>query len=875
MSDLTPMMKQYLEIKKKHPDAILFFRLGDFYEMFGEDAKIASKILQIALTARSAGENRKIKMPMCGVPYHAANSYILKLINNGYKVAICEQIEDPKLAKGIVKREIVKIITPGTLIDESGLEKKSNNYLLSCVIDGEIAGISFVDVSTGEFFVQEVIFKNNFDILIDEIERIYPKEILLPESYSEEKNINKNLIARLKGGISNLYINFYSDYNFEIDIAYKKLTDHFNVMNLEAFEIEGKNTIISTVGAIFAYLYETQKTVLFHINKIKKFSSKEFLYIDAVGLKNLEILEPAVKGANPGSLYDVLDFTQTAMGGRKLKKWLSMPLLDIEKIKKRQDIIQLFIDFPDIKDNIRELLEGIADIERISGKLGSSNVNARDLIALKRSLELTEKLQEVIDKSDSKILKENFYLENENLKKIFNLINISIVEEPPITIKEGGIIKQEYDENLRKIKEISENGKKWIATLQERERERTKISSLKVGYTSVFGYYIEVSKANLKNVPSDYIRKQTLVNAERFITPELKEYESSILNAQEKIKNMEYEIFCKIRDEIVKNINDIQELAEKISDLDCLVSLAIAAINNNYVKPEITDCFDIVIKDGRHPVVEKTLGYNEFIANDTHIDNSENMVLIITGPNMAGKSTYMRQVALIVIMAQIGSFVPASYAKIGTVDRIFTRVGASDFLARGLSTFMVEMVETANILNNATQKSLILLDEVGRGTSTFDGISIAWAITEYIHNYVNAKTLFATHYFELTEISDYLPKVKNYNIQVKETGDKIIFLRKIIPGSTDRSYGIHVAKLAGLPEMVIERAREILKNLETANYTKDGKSKIATGNNSSQQMDLFSLMNNEIIDEIDKIDIENITPLQALNKLKELKEKLK
>jgi len=875
MSDLTPMMKQYLEIKKKYPDAILFFRLGDFYEMFGEDAKIASKILQIALTARSAGENRKIKMPMCGVPYHAANSYILKLINNGYKVAICEQVEDPKLAKGIVKREIIKIITPGTLIDESGLEKKSNNYLLSCVIDGGIAGISFVDVSTGEFLVQEVIFKNNFDTLIDEIERIYPKEILLPESYSEDKNLNKNLIARLKGGINNLFINFYSDYNFEMDVAYKKLTDHFNVMNLQAFEIEGKNALISASGAIFAYLYETQKTVLFHINKIKKFSSKEFLYIDAVGLKNLEILEPSVKGTNPGSLYDVLDFTQTAMGGRKLKKWLSMPLLDIQKIKKRQDIIQFFIDFQDIKENIKELLEGIADLERIAGKLGSSNVNARDLIALKRSLELIEKLQEVINKSDSKILKENFNLSNEELKKIHNLINNSIVDEPPITIKEGGIIKPEYDENLKKIKEISENGKKWIATLQERERERTKISSLKVGYTSVFGYYIEVSKANLKNVPSDYIRKQTLVNAERFITPELKEYESSILNAQEKIKNMEYEIFCKIRDEIVKNINAIQELAEKISDLDCLISLSIAATNNNYVKPEITDSFDIVIKDGRHPVVEKTLGYNEFIANDTQIDNSENMVLIITGPNMAGKSTYMRQVALIVIMAQIGSFVPASYAKIGMVDRIFTRVGASDFLARGLSTFMVEMVETANILNNATEKSLILLDEVGRGTSTFDGVSIAWAITEYIHNYVNAKTLFATHYFELTEISDYLPKVKNYNIQVKEVGDKIIFLRKIVPGSTDRSYGIHVAKLAGLPEMVIERAREILKNLEAANYTKDGKSKIAAGNNSSQQMDLFSLLNNEIIDEIDKIDIENITPLQALNKLKELKEKLK
>ncbi len=871
MSDLTPMMKQYSEIKKKHPDAILFFRLGDFYEMFGEDAKIASKILQIALTARSAGENRKIKMPMCGVPYHAANSYILKLINNGYKVAICEQVEDPKLAKGIVKREIVRIVTPGTLLDETGLEKKQNNYLLSLFPDNGIAGIAFVDISTGEFYVKETNYKNDIDILIDEIEKIKPSEILLPEVLKNDNKFNNSFVKRLK----DIYINFYEDIKFEYDFVYEKIKEHFNISSLDCFNLEGKFHIISAVGSILNYLYETQKTVLYHINRIVTYSDNDILQMDSVSLKNLEILEPIVKGIFPGSLYDVLDYTSTAMGGRKLKKWLQMPLLNVNKIKERQEIIQFFIDFPDVNESIKNVLNEISDIERIAGKLGSENINARDLISLKKSIDLAIRLQDIINKSENKFLEAKFKFIDDELIKIRDIIEKAIVDEPPISIKDGGIIKPEYNEELKKLKDITENGKKWIATLQERERARTKISSLKVGYTSVFGYYIEVSKANLKNVPDDYIRKQTLVNAERFITPELKDYENTILNSETKIKNLEYDIFCNVRNHIIKYVGNLQVLSEKIAELDCLVSLSIAAINNNYIKPEIETSSEIIIKEGRHPVVEKALGYNEFIANDVLLDSNENRIMIITGPNMAGKSTYMRQVALIVIMAQVGSFVPAKKAKIGVVDKIFTRVGASDFLSRGQSTFMVEMIETANILHNATDKSLILLDEVGRGTSTFDGISIAWAVTEYIHDNLKSKTLFATHYYELTEIADYLSGVQNYNIQVKEIGDKIIFLRKIVKGATDRSYGIHVAQLAGLPEIIIENAKKILKNLEKANYNQNGKSKLVLNNDKNNiQPDLFSYLNSELISEIKDIDIDKMTPLDALKKLKELKDKI-
>jgi len=875
MSDLTPMMKQYLEIKKKYPDTILFFRLGDFYEMFNEDAKIASKVLQIALTSRTAGEGRQIKMPMCGVPFHAANSYIIKLINAGYKVAICEQMEDPKTAKGLVKREIIKIITPGTIIEEDNLNKKLNNYLLSFFISEKNAGIAYLDISTGEFFTREINITDNFDKLVDVIININPAEILLPESYKENKIYLKNIIERLKLEIEKIFINYYNDWNFQYEIAYEKIKEHFKILSTESFGINEKSLSLIPAGALISYLYETQKTVLYHINKITNYVSDKFMILDSVTLKNLEILDTEQKGTAL-TLINILDYTKTGMGSRELKKWLKQPLLNIEEIKKRQEIIKFFINFPDLKDSLTDLLSEMADIERITGKLGSLNINGRDLIALKNSIKLLSQIDEIIKDTNNDNLVKNYILSNEKLNEVFDIIDKAIEEEPPITIKEGGLIKSSYNEELKRLKDISKNSKEWLSSLQENERKRTGINSLKVGYTSVFGYYIEVSKANLANVPDNYVRKQTLVNGERFITPELKEYETTILNAEEKIKNLEYEIFLSIRTKLIDYIIYLQNVSNKIAELDCLLSLSEAAIKNNYICPEITEEGVILIKDGRHPVVEKSLGYNEFVPNDTELDTKENIIMMITGPNMAGKSTYMRQVGIIVIMAQIGSFVPASSAKISIVDRVFTRVGASDYLARGQSTFMVEMIETANILNNATKDSLIILDEVGRGTSTFDGISIAWAITEYIHNRIKAKTLFATHYYELTEIADILPFVQNYNIQVKEWGDKIIFLRKIIKGAADKSYGIHVAQLAGLPQEIIDKSFLILKSLEEANYNKNGKTKIGSITSEKQnneQLDLFGIENEKIKNEIKDMDINKLTPFEALAKLKELKDK--
>lgn len=875
MSDLTPMMKQYLEMKKKYPDTILFFRLGDFYEMFNEDAKIASQILQIALTSRTAGEGRQIKMPMCGVPFHAANSYISKLINAGHKVAICEQMEDPQTAKGLVRREIIRIISPGTVIDENNLNKKTNNYLLSFYIDEKFIGISYVDISTGEFVAREINKTDNFDKLIDIIISINPAEILLPESYKENKIYSKNIIERLKLEIEKLFINYYSDWNFQHDVAYEKIKKHFNILSSETFGIPEKSVTLITSGTLLIYLYETQKTVLYHINKITNYVSDKYMILDSVTLKNLEILDSEQKGSLL-SLAGVIDYTSTSMGSRELRKWLKQPLLDIKSIKARQEIIQYFINFSDTRTNLMDLLKDMADVERITGKLGSSNINGRDLISLKNSISLFSKIDKIIDDTTDELLVKNYKLSNQKLNDIYKIIDDSIENEPPISIKEGGLIKPSYNEELKKFKDISKNSKQWLSSLQENERKRTGINSLKVGYTSVFGYYIEVSKANLSNIPSDYIRKQTLVNGERFITPELKEYEATILGAEEKIKNIEYEIFLTIRNKLIEYINPLQEVCKKIAELDCLLSLAEAALKNNYVRPEITEDGVILIKDGRHPVVEKNLGYNEFIPNDTELDTKENLIMMITGPNMAGKSTYMRQVGLIVIMAHTGSFVPASFAKISLVDRVFTRVGASDYLARGQSTFMVEMIETANILNNATKDSLIILDEVGRGTSTFDGISIAWAITEYIHNRIKAKTLFATHYYELTEISDILPSVRNYNIQVKEWGNKIIFLRKIIKGSADKSYGIHVAQLAGLPQEILDKSYVILKSLEEANYNKNGKTKIGTISSErwdNNQMNLFDVENDKLKKEIKELDIYNLSPFDALSKLKEIKDK--
>ena len=873
MSELTPMMKQYLEMKKKVGDAVLFFRLGDFYEMFGDDAKLASKVLQIALTSRNSGDGRQVKMPMCGIPFHAANSYIYKLITAGYKVAICEQVEDPKDAIGLVRREVVRVITPGTVLEESALDRKTNNYIMSVCVEKQKAGMAFLDLTTGEFFCQEIEFNGNFDVIIDEIEKIQPTELLLPDNYADDKLYSKNLIERVKAGTHRVYVNMYPGWNYQKDVSADKLKEHFGVLNLDVFGIEGKDSVIAAAGSLINYIYETQKTVLYHINKLVMRSRQDLLYIDAVSLRNLEVTESTIK-SDETTLFGVLDHTLTSMGSRELKKWLKNPLTVISQIKERQDIIQFFTEFSDTRENLKDVLKEISDIERITGKLGSLTANGRDLNALKRGLENASLAGEIIRSSSNAMLVKNFMFDQPVLKEICGLIGASIVDEPPISVKEGNIIRPAYDKELAGLKNVSIDGRDWIASLQESERKRSGIGSLKVGYTSVFGYYIEISKANFKNVPDNYIRKQTLVNAERFVTPELKEYESKILGAQDKIMAIEYRIFSEIREKLSSNISALQDASARLACLDSLLSLATAAVNGNYIRPEIDDSGEIDIEEGRHPVIEKNIGYNEFIPNDTKLDTKENMIMVITGPNMAGKSTYMRQTAIIVIMAQAGSFIPAKRARIGVVDKIFTRVGASDHLARGQSTFMVEMIETANILNNATPKSLILLDEVGRGTSTFDGVSIAWAITEYIHSHIKAKTLFATHYYELTELADNLEGVKNYNIQVKEWGDKIIFLRKIIKGSTDRSYGIHVAQLAGLPGVVIDRANKILTDLEKANYTGDGRPKIGADNAPElSQLDLFSANDSRLKAEVEKIDLDTITPVEALMKLKELKDK--
>ncbi|PKL91470.1 MAG: DNA mismatch repair protein MutS [Candidatus Goldiibacteriota bacterium HGW-Goldbacteria-1] len=875
MSELTPMMKQYLEIKNRNKDAILFFRLGDFYEMFGEDAVTASRILQITLTSRGSGEDRKNKMPMCGVPFHAANNYILKLINHGLKVAICEQVEDPKEAKGIVKREIIKIITPGTVLEDAALEKKANNYILSIYPVKDTAGLAYIDVSTGEFCVMEISISSGFDRLIDETERIAPSEVLIPESCTSDKDISRALVSRLRQSEKRSFINPYPDWNFNHDISYDKIKEHFGVINLEGYGIEDNNVLTGAAGALLTYIHDTQKTELSHINSIKTRTTGNFMYLDSVTLKNLDIMDSGVRSDKNTTLYSVLDNTETAMGGRELKKWLKEPLMNTDAISQRHAMVSLFIEFGQLRTNLKSLLAEISDIERIAGKLGGSAVNGRDLNALKRGIINAEKIHKIIKGSGAKEL-ERFNLSNDTLEKTAKLISDAITEEPPITIKEGGVINPAYDPELAKIKDISTNGKGWIAALQETERKSSGIGSLKVGYTSVFGYYIEISKANLKNIPANYIRKQTLVNAERFITPELKEYESMVLGAQDRIKTLEYEIFCRIRQQISLSIKELQALSSQIAELDCLISFAEAAINNGFTRPEITTGNEIIITEGRHPVVENSVGRNEFIPNDCALDCSDNMIMVITGPNMAGKSTFMRQVCVIVIMAQAGSFVPAKYAKIGITDRIFTRIGAADYLARGQSTFMVEMIETANILNNATAKSLIVLDEVGRGTSTFDGVSIAWAVTEYIHNNIKAKTLFATHYYELTEIQDILAGVQNYNIQVKEYGGKIVFMRKIVKGSTDKSYGIHVAQLAGLPGELLSSAKKVLKSLEDANYTKDGHTKLggAPAKKETLQPDLFAAAEESaVLSELSALETDNMTPLDALIKIKQMKEK--
>lgn len=883
MAKFTPMMEQYFSIKEQYKDCILLYRLGDFYEMFFDDAITASKVLEIALTGRDCGQEEKA--PMCGVPHHAVNNYISKLIENGYKVAICEQIEDPATAKGIVKRDVIRVITPGTIIDQNMLDEKSNNFLCCTYIDRGF-GMSYVDVSTGDLYVTESICYDDFSsqneitysLLKEEIDKINPSEII-SNLFTNNDALNDNITC-----IDDILS--LSEYK-------KVILNHFNVVSLDSFGLSENKLAIMSLGMLINYLNQTQKTSLDHINKIFFYNVGEYLHIDSSTRKNLELIETIRGKKGQGTLYHILDNTMTAMGGRQLKKWIEKPLKNMNLINDRLDSVDELYCNVMISNNIKEYLKGVYDIERLIGRIVYGNCNGRDLIALKQSVSCLPDLKTEISALNSKILS-NIYINFDILKDIFDLINNSIVEEPPISVKEGGIIKAGYNDELDEIKEITINGKSWISELQNTEREKTGIKNLKIGYTRIFGYYIEITQSYLKSVPEHYMRKQTLANCERYVTPELKEMEAKILNADEQVMKLEYDLFLNIRQYIKEQIIRIQETAHSIATIDTLNSMAIAAVKNDYVRPVLNNKGYINIIDGRHPVIERIIKNERFVPNDTYIDNKDNRMSIITGPNMAGKSTYMRQVALIALMTHIGSFVPAKEAEICVLDKIFTRVGASDDLSQGQSTFMVEMSEVSNILNNATENSLLILDEIGRGTSTYDGLSIAWSVVEYITKKIKAKTLFATHYHELSELESKLKSVKNYRILIKEADDKIIFLRKIAEGSIDKSYGIQVANLAGLPDEVVKRAKEILSQLDESDINKPFAKRKRDRVRDNFQVSMFATETaissdkvNAIEDNksceykefvnnlIKNIDINNVTPIKALTVLNDIIEKAK
>ena len=870
MAKYTPMMEQYLGIKEQYKDCILLYRLGDFYEMFFEDALTASKVLEIALTGRDCGQEERA--PMCGVPFHAVDNYISRLIENGYKVAICEQLEDPSAAKGIVKRDVVRVITPGTIIDQNMLDEKSNNYL-ACIYIDKGFGLSYVDISTGDLYVTENISlsdfgvrtENKYSLLKEEISKINPSEVI-SNTVTENDFIDSM--------ITTVNVPSYAECKAII-------LKHFNVVSLDSFGMSDNNNAVYSLALLINYLNQTQKTSLEHINKLHFYNMGEYLYLDSSTRKNLELIETVRGKKGQGTLYNVLDYTQTAMGGRLLKKWIEEPLKNINNINNRLDAVEELYNNVMISNNIKESLKSIYDIERLISRIVYGNCNGRDLNALKQSVYGLPDLKIEISELSSQLFK-NIYERMDTLNDIYELIDNSIVEEPPIAIKEGGIIKSGYNSELDEIREITIHGKNWISELQSKEREETGIKNLKIGYTKVFGYYLEVTKSYLNLVPDYYIRKQTLANCERYVTPELKEMEAKILNADELMIKLEYELFLKIRQQIKEQVNRIQETAYNIAVVDVLNSLSIAAVKNNYTRPSMNSKGYIKITEGRHPVIEKIMKNEIFVPNDTYIDNKEHRMSIITGPNMAGKSTYMRQVALIALLSHIGSFIPAKEAEICVLDKIFTRVGASDDLSQGQSTFMVEMSEVSNILNNATENSLLILDEIGRGTSTYDGLSIAWSVVEYITKKIKAKTLFATHYHELSELESKLKSVKNYRILIKETDDKITFLRKIAEGSVDRSYGIQVANLAGLPSEVIARAKEILIQLDESDINKPFAKKKKDRITDNFQVSLFNedpVENSknknykELTDSIKNIDINNVTPVKAFTLLNELIDK--
>ena len=863
MAEVTPMMKQYLEIKEANKDAILFFRLGDFYEMFFDDAILMSKELELTLTGKDCGLEERA--PMCGIPFHAADTYLARLIKKGYKVAICEQVEDPKQAKGLVKREIVRMVTPGTVTDTLMLDEKNNNYICSIYKLSNSYGLCFSDVSTGEISCTEFLGSDSFFNLLDELARLKPSEVIVNELM--EKSENEINVIKKKFGI---YISKLTDDFFDRENAIKLLKG-----KIDDFAENNEKWSLAYVatGAMLKYLTEIQKANLEHINHLEVYESSKFMKIDLSTRRNLELTETMRDKKKKGTLLWVMDSTNTAMGARLMHSFVDRPLIDVEKINNRLNSVEVLKENPILRSDIIEKLDKIYDIERLTGKIVYGSANARDLVALKLSLKFLPELKELLVNIDDKLLKE-LNCEIDLLSDVTNLIEEAIIDEAPITTKEGGIIKTGYNDEVDKLRYIGTNGKSVIAELEAKEREKTGIKNLKIAYNKVFGYYIEVTRSYFDLVPATYIRKQTLADKERYIIEELKELEETITSAEEKIIALEYEIFSKVRNYIALQVERLQKTAIAIANIDVLVALAEIAEKNNYVKPIVDECGIIDIKNGRHPVVEKCISDGEFVPNDTFLDFDDNNINIITGPNMAGKSTYMRQVALITLMAQIGSFVPADYAKIGITDRIFTRVGASDDLAMGQSTFMVEMSEVANILNNATSKSLVILDEIGRGTSTFDGLSIAWAVVEHISSKIHSRTLFATHYHELTELENKIEGVKNYCISVKEKGEDVIFLRKILRGGADGSYGIHVAKLAGVPYAVVNRAKEVMKELEdndiNKKQTKDNKKTAPV----IGQVDMFNLKGAKIADELERLDLNGVTPIDALNILYKLKDEL-
>ncbi len=851
---MTPLRQQYLRIKQKYPEAIVFFRLGDFYETFDQDAKVASKELEIVLTSREMGKGKRV--PMAGIPFHALDNYLAKLINKGYKVAICEQLSEPK-AKGLVERDVIRVVTPGTVVEPELLEGKANNYLAAIVAEGEEVGIAYVDITTSEFATTQVHHQR----ATSELERLRPSEILLPRGSDFAESSLPSPVTPL------------DEQCFELETARQLLLDHFGASSLEGYGCAHLPLAIKAAAAILHYLEQTQKGALGQLTRLSTYSTESFMILDPQTRRNLELFQTFRLGTT-GSLLSVIDLTKTAMGGRLLKRWLGQPLLDITLLDKRLDAVEWFQSRVGRRTEAIALLSRIADLERLINRIRSGIATPREVVSLRRSLELVSQVRRVIEDEAEPSPLDWLLAELKPCPDVVALISQAIAEEPPQSLGDG-VIKEGFSADLDQIRVASKDAKKYLANLERQERESTGIKSLKVGYNKVFGYYIEVSKPHLSRVPDHYIRKQTLVGAERFFTPELKEYESLILNAQERIAELEGTIFRQVCHQVGAAAERILEVASALAQIDVFSSLGEAAARYGYVRAKLTNDDAIVISGGRHPVVEQTIFDEPFVPNDTYLCNKDAQMVILTGPNMSGKSTYLRQVALIVLLAQIGSFVPADSASIGLVDRIFTRVGAQDELAMGRSTFMVEMEETANILNHATPRSLVILDEIGRGTSTYDGISIAQAVAEYIHNHprLGAKTLFATHYHELVDLASFLPRVKNFNFAVAEEGGRVVFLRKILPGGTDKSYGIHVAQLAGLPRSVIHRAREVLVELE-GDRERKGKPKGKRPRREPQQLPLFSPAS-PILEELSSLEVDSMTPLEALNKLYELKQKAK